>query len=76
MKTEYHLIFQNVGKRITIFTPGEGPSAFDPSGECWGLARCYEVVTDSFTETQELVPLGKAVRVSLEDMKKRFGDEI
>jgi hypothetical protein len=75
MRTEYHVVLNHVGNRITVFSSGEGPSAWDPSGEIWGVARTYEVVTDSFTKTQELVPLGEGVQVSTRVMKQRFPKE-
>jgi len=75
MRTEYHIVLNHVGNRITVFSPGEGISVWDPTGEVWGIARTYEVVTDSFTKTQELVPLGEGVRVTVVDMKRRFPDK-
>jgi hypothetical protein len=74
MRTEYYVLLQHVGNNITVFSPGEGGGIWDPSGTYWGMTRTYRVVTDEFSETQELVPLGKAVRVTTEDMKQRFGE--
>jgi len=75
MRTEYHvLLLSHVGENITVFSPG-GASIWDPSGTYWGMARTYKVVTDIFSETQELVPLGKAVQVTTEDMKRRFPEQ-
>lgn len=73
--TQYYVLMSHVGKRITVFAP-EGPSAWDPAGEIWGTARVYEVVTDAFTTTQVLVPIGDAVRVTTKEMQQRFGDKL
>lgn len=72
---EHFVLMSHVGKRITVFFP-DGPSSWDPVGEVWGTARTYEVVADAFSKTQELIPLGEAVRVTTEDMRKRFGDKL
>jgi hypothetical protein len=34
-------------------------SVFDPTGETWGVAQTYRVVTDAFEPTFTLVPMGK-----------------
>lgn len=72
---EHFVLMSHKGKRITVFFP-DGPSAFDPVGECWGTARVYEIVADAFTSTQELVPIGPAIRVTTKDMEQRFGEKL
>lgn len=75
MNTEHYVLMSHVGKRITVFFPDD-PSVWDPSGEIWGTARVYEVVSDAYSITQELVPIGPAIRVTTKDMRARFGEKL
>ncbi len=54
---------------VIIMAKGDGPSAFDPTGEIWGLAQGFKVVRDTFSNTLVLVPLGQPTKVHFDDFK-------
>lgn len=53
---------------VIIMSKG-GASAWDPMGTYWGLAQGFKVVTDIFSKTFVLVPLGEPTRVKYSDFK-------
>jgi len=54
---------------IIIMTKGNGASAWDPTGTYWGLAQGFKVVSDVFSKTLVLVPLGEPSRVKYSDFR-------
>jgi hypothetical protein len=54
---------------VIIMAKGDGPSTWDPTGTYWGLAQGFKIVSDTFSNTLVLVPLGEPSRVRVDEFR-------
>ena len=54
---------------VIIMSKDGKTSVWDPIGEYWGLAQGFKVVTDTYSNTFVLVPLGQPSRIRYSDFR-------
>jgi hypothetical protein len=68
-QTEFYVIVgAHAGSRIRVFYPSPGQ---DETGTYWGVSRAYDVISSG--DTQELIPVEVAARVTTEEFQQIHG---